>query len=61
MVDEHEPIDTNNPPFEPLAKELASEDIEITIINESPPLLERDALKMKEVLLRYNNVLVELQ
>ncbi|BDR92801.1 TIM barrel protein [Vulcanisaeta souniana] len=59
-VDEHEPIDTNNPPFEPLAKELASEDIEITIINESP-LLERDALKMKEVLLRYNNVLVELQ
>ncbi|MFP3302875.1 MAG: TIM barrel protein, partial [Caldivirga sp.] len=24
-VDEHEPIDTNNPPFEPLAKELANE------------------------------------
>ena len=58
-VDEHEPIDTNNPPFEPLAKELGGEDIEITIINESP-LLEKDALKMKEMLLRYNNVLVGL-
>ncbi len=57
-VDEHEPIDTNNPPFEPpLARELGSEDIEITIINESP-LLEKDALKMKEMLLKYNNVLV---
>jgi deoxyribonuclease-4 len=55
-VDEHEPIDTNNPPFEPLAKELADEDIEITIINESP-LLEQDALKMREILLRYGNVL----
>ena len=55
-VDEHEPIDTNNPPFEPLAKELANEDIEITIINESP-LLEQDALKMREILLRYGNVL----
>jgi deoxyribonuclease-4 len=53
-VDEHEPIDTNNPPFEPLAKELATEDLEITIINESP-LLEKDALKMKELLLKYGN------
>ncbi|KUO80986.1 MAG: endonuclease IV, partial [Vulcanisaeta sp. OSP_8] len=44
-VDEHEPMDTNNPPFEPLARELAGEDIEITIINESP-LLEKDALRM---------------
>ncbi|GAB6946978.1 deoxyribonuclease IV [Vulcanisaeta sp. JCM 16161] len=59
-VDEHEPIDTNNPPFEPLAKELSNEDIEITIINESP-LLEKDALKMKELLLRYNNTLVGIQ
>jgi deoxyribonuclease-4 len=56
-VDEHEPIDTNNPPFEPLARELAREDIEITIINESP-LLEKDALKMKEVLVKYGNEIV---
>lgn len=53
-VDEHEPIDTNNPPFEPLAEELGRRDIEITIINESP-LLEKDALKMKEMLLKYGN------
>ena len=56
-VDEHEPMDTNNPPFEPLARELASEDIEITIINESP-LLEKDALRMKDILIKYGNKIV---
>jgi deoxyribonuclease-4 len=55
--DEHEPMDTNNPPFEPLARELASEDIEITIINESP-LLEKDALRMKDILIKYGNKIV---
>jgi deoxyribonuclease-4 len=56
-VDEHEPMDTNNPPFEPLARELADEDIEITIINESP-LLEKDALRMKDILIKYGNKIV---
>ncbi|MDT7864058.1 MAG: deoxyribonuclease IV [Vulcanisaeta sp.] len=56
-VDEHEPMDTNNPPFEPLARELAGEDIEITIINESP-LLEKDALRMKDILIKYGNKIV---
>ncbi|AKA74945.1 endonuclease IV [Saccharolobus solfataricus] len=50
-VDEHIPIDANAPPFEPLAKELLKRDISITLICESPEL-ERDALKMKEVLER---------
>lgn len=57
-VDEHEPMDTNNPPFEPLARELAGEDIEITIVNESP-LLEKDALRMKDILIKYGNKIVE--
>ncbi|MEM0294361.1 MAG: deoxyribonuclease IV [Saccharolobus sp.] len=48
-VDEHIPIDYNSPPFEPLAKEILKRDISITLICESPEL-ERDALKMKEVL-----------
>ncbi|MEM3353768.1 MAG: TIM barrel protein, partial [Saccharolobus sp.] len=48
-VDEHVPIDYNSPPFEPLAKEILKRDISITLICESPEL-ERDALKMKEVL-----------
>ncbi|WP_338604073.1 deoxyribonuclease IV [Sulfolobus tengchongensis] len=49
-VDEHVPIDANAPPFEPLAKELLKRDnLSITLICESPEL-ERDALKMKEVL-----------
>mgnify|MGYP001770702670 CR=1 FL=1 len=55
-VDEHEPIDTNNPPFEPLAQELAKEDLEVTLICESP-LLEQDALKMKDMLLKYGNII----
>jgi len=50
-VDEHIPIDANAPPFEPLAKELLKRDISITLVCESPEL-ERDALKMKEVLER---------
>ncbi|MEM1837281.1 MAG: deoxyribonuclease IV [Pyrobaculum sp.] len=52
FVDEHEPIERNTPPFEPLAKELKSRDISITLICESP-LLEKDALVMKEILSRY--------
>ena len=56
-VDEHEPIDANTPPFEPLAVELGRRDVEITIINESP-LLEKDALKMVEMLTRYGNTIV---
>ncbi|ABL87688.1 Endonuclease IV [Pyrobaculum islandicum DSM 4184] len=48
-VDEHEPIERNMPPFEPLAKELSARDITITLICESP-LLEKDALLMKEIL-----------
>ncbi|TRM88363.1 endonuclease IV, partial [Sulfolobus sp. E3] len=50
-IDEHRSIDYNTPPFEPLAKELIKRDVSITLICESPEL-ERDALKMKEVLLR---------
>ncbi len=50
-IDEHRSIDYNTPPFEPLAKELITRDISITLICESPEL-ERDALKMKEVLSR---------
>jgi deoxyribonuclease-4 len=37
------------PPFEPLARELAKRDITITLICESP-LLEKDALLMKQML-----------
>jgi len=49
-VDEHLPIDTEAPPFRPLAKELLKrENLSITLICESPEL-ERDALKMKKVL-----------
>jgi deoxyribonuclease-4 len=50
-VDEHEPIERNMPPFEPLARELRERDVTITLICESP-LLEKDALLMKEVLER---------
>ncbi|RFA94496.1 TIM barrel protein [Pyrobaculum aerophilum] len=49
FVDEHEPIERNMPPFEPLARELKNRDITITLICESP-LLEKDALLMKEIL-----------
>jgi deoxyribonuclease-4 len=55
--DEHEPIENDSPPFEPLAKVLGEEDMEITLISESP-LLELDALKMKDALIRYGNTLV---
>lgn len=48
-VDEHEPIERNMPPFEPLAEELKRRDLAITLICESP-LLEKDALLMKEIL-----------
>lgn len=48
-VDEHEPISINMPPFEPLAEELSKRDISITLICESP-LLDQDALLMKEIL-----------
>jgi len=50
-VDEHRSIDYNTPPFKPLAREIIKRDISITLICESPEL-ERDALKMKEVLLK---------
>lgn len=46
-VDIHTPI--NEPAFEPLAKELVRRKTEITIISESP-LLEKDSLKMKQIL-----------
>jgi deoxyribonuclease-4 len=51
FVDEHEPVERNMPPFEPLAKELKTRDMTITLICESP-LLEKDALLMKEILER---------
>ncbi|MBI3413613.1 MAG: TIM barrel protein [Candidatus Aenigmarchaeota archaeon] len=48
FVDVHIPID-HSPPFEPLAKEIMKRKIDITLISESP-LLEKDAIKMKNVL-----------
>jgi deoxyribonuclease-4 len=51
FVDEHEPVERDMPPFEPLAKELKTRDMTITLICESP-LLEKDALLMKEILER---------
>ncbi|MDT7869428.1 MAG: deoxyribonuclease IV [Thermoproteus sp.] len=48
-VDEHEPISANMPPFEPLAEELGKRDMAITLICESP-LLDQDAVLMKEIL-----------
>lgn len=47
FVDVHVPID-HSPPFEPLAKEILKRKIDITLISESP-LLERDAIKMKNI------------
>jgi deoxyribonuclease-4 len=44
----HLPIETNQPPFEPLAKEILERDLNITIISESP-ILERDSLYMVRV------------
>ncbi|MEM1598230.1 MAG: deoxyribonuclease IV [Pyrobaculum sp.] len=52
FVDEHEPIERNMPPFEPLAEELKKRDVTITLICESP-LLDKDALLMKEILERH--------
>ncbi len=48
FVDVHIPID-HSPSFEPLAKEILKRKIDITLISESP-LLEKDAIKMKNVL-----------
>lgn len=49
-VDIHRPIADNAPPFEPLAQEIMRHpNLSISLICESP-LLERDALVMKEVL-----------
>lgn len=48
FVDIHTPIN-HNPPFEPLAKEIIKRKVDITIISESP-LLEKDSLKMKNIL-----------
>ncbi|MFN3804236.1 MAG: TIM barrel protein [Pyrobaculum sp.] len=52
FVDEHEPLEYNMPPFEPLAVELKKREIAITLICESP-LLEKDALYMKQILERH--------
>lgn len=49
FIDEHEPVEYNRPPFQPLAQELRDRDITITLICESP-LLEKDALYMKQIL-----------
>ncbi len=48
-VDIHTPIGDKHPDFAPLAKLLARSSVDITLICESP-LLEQDALKMKEQL-----------
>ncbi len=47
FVDIHIPID-HSPAFEPLAKEILKRKTDITLISESP-LLEKDAIKMKNV------------
>lgn len=57
-VDEHEPISMNMPPFEPLAEELAKRDMSITLICESP-LLDQDALLMREILEKHGVRLVQ--
>ncbi len=43
----HKPMD-NDPPFEPLVKEILKRKINISIISESP-ILEKDSLKMKRI------------
>jgi len=45
----HLPIESESPPFKPLAEELADRNIAITIISESP-LLDMDALRMREII-----------
>lgn len=47
FIDVHVPIG-DNPPFEPLAKEILKRKLDITIISESP-ILEQDSLKMKSI------------
>jgi deoxyribonuclease-4 len=44
----HMEIKNNQPPFEPLAKEILKRKLEVTVISESP-ILEQDSLKMKKV------------
>ncbi|WP_188595686.1 TIM barrel protein [Thermocladium modestius] len=56
-VDEHEPLDAAAPPFEPLAEELGRRrELTVSIISETP-LIEVDALKMRDILERYGNEL----
>lgn len=43
----HIPIGANQPPFEPLAKEILKRNVDTTIISESP-VLEQDSLIMKK-------------
>jgi len=44
----HMEIKTNQPPFEPLAKEILKRKLDITIISESPKL-EMDSLEMRKI------------
>jgi len=44
----HMEIKTDQPPFEPLAKEILKRKLDVTIICESP-ILEQDSLRMKEI------------
>jgi len=44
----HLPISVNEPPFEPLAKEILKRKIDVTVICESP-VLEQDSLIMKNI------------
>ena len=44
----HMEIKNNQPPFEPLVKEILKRKLDITIISESP-ILEQDSLKMKKI------------
>ena len=48
LIDEHDILDKDTPPFKPLIEELLKRELEVTIICESP-LLEKDALKMKKI------------
>jgi deoxyribonuclease-4 len=45
----HLPIKFNEPPFQPLAKEILKRKFDVTLISESP-VLEQDSLEMKHVL-----------
>ncbi|BBG22774.1 TIM barrel protein [Sulfuracidifex tepidarius] len=55
-VDVHVPIEAEAPPFKPLAEVLIKEDISISLVCESPEL-ERDALKMRDILKNYGYVI----